>query len=100
MRSIWVSSHGILPLASEPENRVYPVKLRQALLGSNPPRDNRIQVALNDAPEGNSGPNALFPSTPILTFKTPCPCHKKFRVYPDLATNSAAFNSRKRIFFL
>ena len=31
-----------------------PVKRRQALLGSNLPRDNRMQVALNTAPGGGS----------------------------------------------
>jgi len=35
-------------------NKQYPIKRRQALLGSNQPRDNRMQVALNNA-QGEAG---------------------------------------------
>jgi len=54
-----------------------PVKRRQALLGSNLPRDNRMQVALNDAPGENSSNSRLFPPSRILLFKPSCPCLKE-----------------------
>jgi len=38
------------------------VKRRQALLGSNLPRDSRMQVALNNAAEGSSSDIDLSPS--------------------------------------
>ena len=49
-----------LTLRIKEAKRQYPVKRRQALLGSNLPRDSRMQVALNNAPEGR-GFSAAFP---------------------------------------
>jgi len=54
--------------------RQYPVKQRQALLGSNLPRDNRMQVALNNAPEG-SGFRAA--SLALINIQAFLPCLKK-----------------------
>jgi len=55
------------------ENSHIPAKRRQALLGSNLPRDSRVQVALNNAAEGNSSENGLFPSPSLrLLFKLSC----------------------------
>jgi hypothetical protein len=53
-----------------------PVKRKQALLGSILSRDSRVQVALNNAQEGNSNRCSLFPSS-FLLFKPSCPCLKK-----------------------
>jgi hypothetical protein len=61
----------------EIRNIYHPVKRGQALWGSNLPRDSRMQVALNNAPERNSERFLLFPSSPISLFKPSCPCLKK-----------------------
>jgi len=42
--------------------KTYPVKRRQALLGSNLPRDNRMQVALNHT----AGGGGFLPFPPLL----------------------------------
>jgi hypothetical protein len=43
------------------------------MLGSNLSRDSRVQVALNNAPEGNSFDSSLFPSFFIIQAFLPMP---------------------------
>ena len=51
----------------------YPVKRRQAMLGSNLSSDSRVQVALNNAPGGNSANAVLFP--PPRFYYSSLPAH-------------------------
>jgi hypothetical protein len=47
------------------------------MLGSNLPRDIRMQVALNNAAGGSSSDIDLFPSLIFKLFKLSCQCLKK-----------------------
>ena len=66
--------------------KTYPVKRRQTLLGSNLPRDNRMQAALNHT----AGGDGLLPFPPLLYDSN----HSAYALKTQFEERSDSFYSR------